>query len=71
MGDGFRVEALPLRHTKPCLAILTGRQTSGQFHPEQAAKESSKRSVRQYFKTEEVTNTDGTVVHRAGVGTSN
>jgi ribonuclease Z len=37
-GDGFRVRAFPLRHTKPCYGYtLEEDRRPGEFHPEKAA----------------------------------
>ncbi|MDR3161774.1 MAG: ribonuclease Z, partial [Spirochaetaceae bacterium] len=37
-GDGFRVRAFPLRHTKPCVGYaFEEERRPGEFHPEKAA----------------------------------
>ncbi|MDX9935064.1 MAG: ribonuclease Z [Sphaerochaetaceae bacterium] len=66
MGDGFRVEAFPLRHTKPCFGYtLREDKRPGQFHPEQAANLKVPKGPLWAILQNggEVTNTDGTVVH--------
>ncbi|MDR3276151.1 MAG: ribonuclease Z [Treponema sp.] len=38
-GDGFRIRAFPLRHTKPCFGYtLEEEPRPGEFHPEKAAE---------------------------------
>jgi len=65
-GDGFRIRAFPLRHTKPCFGYtLEEEGRPGIFHPEQAETLGVPRGPfwAKLQAGENVTLDDGTVIH--------
>jgi ribonuclease Z len=65
-GDGFRIRAFPLRHTKPCFGYtLEEEGRPGIFHPEQAEKLGIPRGPlwAKLQAGENVTLADGNVIH--------